>query len=155
MYWRQSRREYAAKHGEMNRLGMKALVEAGTIPGLLAYDGETPVGWCAIAPREDFTTLANSRILKPVDDKPVWSVVCFFIARSQRKKGISTEILQAAIDFAASRGAQIIEGYPVDPKKGKSPDVFVYTGLFSSFQQAGFNEVLRRSATRPIMRFTI
>jgi len=155
MYWRQSRREYEAQHGEKNRLAMKALVEAGNIPGLLAYDGEQPVGWCSIAPREDFSTLANSRILKPVDNQPVWSVVCFFVTRGQRQKGISVQLLKAATEFATSRGARIIEGYPVDPTTGKSPDMFVYTGLFSAFQQAGFSEVIRRSATRPIMRFKI
>ncbi len=155
MYWRQPRRLFEERHGEMNRMAMQALVEAGTIPGLLAYDGEAPVGWCSVAPREEFPTLANSRILKPVDDQPVWSVVCFFVARGQRQKGLSVQLLKAAVELAASKGARIVEGYPVEPKKGKAPDVFVYTGLYSAFQQAGFSEALRRSPTRPIMRLKI
>lgn len=155
MYWRQSRLQYEDQHGELNRRNIKALVDSGTIPGILAYEEGQPVGWCSIAPREEFPTLGRSRILKPVDDQPVWSVVCFFVARAQRRKGLTVQLLKAAIDYARSKGAKIIEGYPVEPKQGKSPDVFVYTGLSSAFKQAGFREVLRRSETRPIMRYNL
>jgi GNAT superfamily N-acetyltransferase len=155
MYWRLSHTQFEEQTGEPNHRNLKAIVNSGTIPGILAYTGGTPVGWCSIAPREDFPRLSRSRILKPVDDQPVWSIVCFFVARSQRRKGITVQLLKAAVDFARSNGARIIEGYPVEPKEGKSPDIFVYTGLYSSFKQAGFSEVLRRSATRPIMRYDL
>jgi GNAT superfamily N-acetyltransferase len=155
MYWRQSHRQFELQHGEPNRLAMQALVDSGTIPGLLAYDDEAPVGWCSVAPRQDFSTLARSRILKPVDDQPVWSVVCFFVARDQRRKGLTVQLLRAAVEFAASKGARVVEGYPVAPAGSKAPDVFVYTGLYSAFKQAGFKEVLWRSATRPIMRYNL
>jgi GNAT superfamily N-acetyltransferase len=88
-----------------------------------------------------------------VDEQPVWSVVCFFVARSQRRKGLTVELLKAAVDYARANGARIVEGYPVEPKAGKAPDIFVYTGLLSAFKQAGFTEILRRSETRPIMRY--
>ena len=153
MYWRVSRTQYDEQHGELNRRNIKALVDSGNIPGILAYSGDEPVGWCSIAPHEEFPTLGRSRILKPVDDQPVWSVVCFFVTRGQRRKGLTVQLLKAAVEYAASKGARIIEGYPVEPKDGKAPDVFVYTGLLSAFKQAGFTEVLRRSATRPIMRY--
>ena len=155
MYWRLPRTQYEEQHGELNRRNMKALVDSGNIPGILAYSDGEPVGWCSIAPREEFTTLSRSRVLKPVDDQPVWSVVCFFVARGQRHKGLTVQLLKAAVEYARANGARIIEGYPVEPKEGKSPDVFVYTGLFSAFKQAGFSEVLRRSETRPIMRFIL
>lgn len=155
MYWRLSRTQYDEQQGELNRRNIKALVDSGNIPGILAYSADQPVGWCSIAPREEFSTLARSRILKPVDELPVWSVVCFFVARNQRRKGLTVQLLQAAVDFAKSKGARIIEGYPVEPKDGKAPDVFVYTGLASAFKQAGFTEVLRRSETRPIMRLNL
>ena len=100
-----------------------------------------------------FSTLSRSRILKPVDTQPVWSVVCFFVSRSHRRKGLTVELLQAAVEYARRNGAKIVEGYPVEPKAGIAPDVFVFTGLASAFLQAGFTEVLRRSETRPIMRF--
>lgn len=155
MYWRQTRKDYEAMHGEPNRQAMHSLVNSGLTPGILAYEGGEPVGWCSIAPRGDFPTLDRSHILKPVDAQPVWSVVCFFVSRGQRRKGLTVQMLKAAVEYAASRGAKIIEGYPVEPKEGKAPDVFMYTGLFSAFKQAGFSEVLRRSATRPIMRYIV
>jgi len=155
MYWRLPRTQYEEQHGELNRRNMKALVDSGNIPGILAYSDGEPVGWCSVAPREEFATLSRSRVLKPVDDQPVWSVVCFFVARGQRHKGLTVQLLKAAVEYARANGARIIEGYPVEPKEGKSPDVFVYTGLFSAFKQAGFSEVLRRSETRPIMRFIL
>ncbi len=155
MYWRLTRSQYEDQHGEYNRRSLKALVESGNIPGILAYEDGEPVGWCSIAPRDEFPTLGRSRILKPVDDQPVWSVVCFFVARNQRRRGLTVQLLKAAIEYAHSKGAKVIEGYPVEPKADKSPDVFVYTGISSAFKQAGFVEVLRRSETRPIMRFIL
>jgi len=112
-----------------------------------------PVAWCAIAPREAYCVLEHSRILKRVDDRPVWSVVCFFVAKHFRRRGLTTKLLDAAAAYAGKHGARIIEGYPVDPKPGtRSVDVFVWTGLASAFRKAGFEEVQRRSPTRPIMR---
>ncbi len=153
MYWRQTRSQFKLQHGELNRVNMKTLVGSGVIPGLIAYDGQTPLGWCSIAPRPDFTLLAHSRILKPVDDQPVWSVVCFFVERKERRKGLSIALLKTAVEYAYSKGASIVEGYPVDPKSDRTPDIFVYTGLYSAFQQVGFVEVIRRSSTRPLMRY--
>ena len=132
---------------------MKRLVESGPPPGLLAYADGQPVAWCALAPREAYHALANSRILKPVDDQPVWSVVCFFVAKPYRRRGLSTRLLDAAATYARKQGARIVEGYPVEPKtEARSPDVFVWTGLASAFRKAEFEEVVRRSPTRPIMR---
>jgi GNAT superfamily N-acetyltransferase len=121
-------------------------------PGLIAYDGRVPVGWCAIAPRTDYPALARSRILRPIDAERVWSVSCLFVARPYRRRGVSTRLLEAAADHARRHGARIIEGYPVEPKQEKLPDAFVWTGLASAFRHAGFREVARRSPTRPIMR---
>jgi GNAT superfamily N-acetyltransferase len=155
MYWRMPRRDFDALHGEGTRQLLKELVDAGQTPGVLAYAGDTPVGWCALAPRETYLTLENSRILKRVDGRPVWSVVCFFVDRHFRRQGVSVALLRAAVDFARQHGARMVEGYPVEPKKDLVPDVFVYTGLASAFLKAGFIEVLRRSETRPIMRYEI
>jgi GNAT superfamily N-acetyltransferase len=97
----------------------------------------------------------RSRILKRVDDQSVWAVVCFFVSRPFRRKGVTTALLQAAVAYAKQQGATIVEGYPVEPKAARMADAFVYTGLASAFLKAGFVEVLRRSETRPIMRYTI
>ena len=155
MWWRVPRSRFVQQKGAGNRRAFKRLVEAGETPGLLAYcDGE-PVGWCALAPREAYPRLERSRILKPVDAEPVWSVTCFFVARPFRRRGVTVALLKAAVAYAKAHGARIVEGYPVEPKGTRMPDPFVYTGLASAFRKTGFVEVLRRSQTRPIMRYTV
>jgi GNAT superfamily N-acetyltransferase len=153
MYWRMKRSDFDAKRGQGTKRALKKLVTQERVPGLLAYAEGEPIGWCSVAPREEFPVLENSRILKRVDDKPVWSVVCFFVARPHRRKGITVELLKAAVEYAGRCGAKIIEGYPVEPKKDNVAPVFVYTGIASAFRRAGFQEVARRSETRPIMRY--
>ena len=155
MYWRLKRSEFEAGKGEGNRQAFKQVVESGQPPGLLAYAERQPVGWCALGPRADYSTLGRSRVLKPVDDQPVWSVVCFFIAKPLRRKGVTEALLRAAVEYAGERGVKIVEGYPYEPKTDRMPDVFAYTGLASTFRKVGFVEVLRRSETRPIMRYII
>jgi len=152
MYWRRARREFEAGKGAGNRRALKRLVDGDSAPGLLAYRGGQPVGWCAVAPRQDYPVLARSRILKPVDDQPVWSITCLFVRRDQRRTGVSTQMLAAAVRYAFKRGADVVEGYPVEPRGGQTADAFAWTGLASAFRQAGFEEVARRSPTRPIMR---
>jgi len=90
--------------------------------------------------------------LARVDSKAVWSVTCLFVARPFRRAGVSVQLLRAAAGHARSRGAAIVEGYPVEPRTDAMPDAFAWTGLVSAFRKAGFREVARRSATRPIMR---
>ena len=132
---------------------MHALVAAGVVPGLLAYAHHKPIGWCAVAPRTDYPALARSRILKPVDALACWSIACLFIHKDHRQQGVSTRLLKAAADFAFARGAAILEGYPIDPPRGKKlPPAFAWTGLAGAFRAAGFTEVARRAPTRPIMR---
>jgi GNAT superfamily N-acetyltransferase len=153
MWFRLKRSEFDVQKGEGNKRAMRRIIDSGEIPGLLAYYQEEPVGWCSVAPREAFPVLDRSPVLKRVDDQPVWSVVCFFIARPYRHQGVSLQLLQAALDYAQENGARIVEGYPVEPKKGSTPEVFAYTGLVSMFLQLGFVEVARRSETRPLMRY--
>jgi GNAT superfamily N-acetyltransferase len=152
MYWRLSRPIFERQKGEGNRRAFKKIVAGGAPPGLLAYDGSEPVGWCAIAPRAEYPKMARSRVLEPVDAQPVWSVSCLFVARPYRRRGLSVRLLTAAADYARRRGGRIVEGYPVEPRQGDMPDPFVWTGLASAYRRAGFTEVARRSETRPIMR---
>ncbi len=153
MYWRLKQSVLDAQKGNSNKRAMKKIIGSGNIPGILAYSEGEPIGWCSVAPREEFSKLDNSRILKPVDEKSVWSVVCFFIHKDHRKKGLSIALLYAAKKYVKSSGGKILEGYPIEPKKDKMPDAFAWTGLSAAFQSAGFKEVARRSETRPIMRF--
>ena len=153
MLWRLSRKQFEAQKGSGNRRAMKAIVDSGEIPGILAYHGTKAIGWCAIAPRSNYAALSRSRILQPIDDRPCWSIACLFIEKSYRKKGISTALISAASAHAKSLGAELVEGYPVEPKSGRDmPAAFAWTGIPAAFVRAGFTEVLRRSPTRPIMR---
>jgi len=156
MLWRLPRKQFEAQKGEGNKLAMKILINSGKIPGILAYHNAKAVGWCAIAPRSSYLALSRSRILKPVDERACWSVACLFIEKRYRKKGVSIELLRAATEFARSQGADLVEGYPVEPKTGKDiPPAFAWTGIPKAFIQVGFKEVARRSSTRPIMRMEL
>ena len=152
MFFRQTGREFAASHGAPNRRRFQRLVRSGAPTGLIAYAGREAVGWCSVAPRADYSRLARSRELAPVDDRPVWSVVCFFVPRRQRRLGATRRLLEAAVSHATRHGATAVEGYPVDAKGKRISDLSAYHGLASTFRAAGFREVARRSPTRPIMR---
>jgi len=155
MLWRVSRREFEAGKGEGNRQAMQNLVEAGAPTGIIGYLDDQPVAWCSVAPRAGFVGLANSRILKPVDEQPVWSITCLFIRKEFRRNGLSRQMILAAADFARQHGAALLEAYPTDPQSEKAPDVFVWTGLSAPYIQAGFREVARRSEHRPILRLEL
>lgn len=152
MFWRLPRKQFDSGKGDINREAMRELVASGQTPGLLGYLGEQPVGWCALAPREDYLALERSRILRPIDETPVWSISCLFVEKSHRRMGISVQLLRAAIRYVREQGGKVVEGYPHEPVKDTAPAAFVWTGLASAFLQAGFVEAARRSPTRPIMR---
>jgi GNAT superfamily N-acetyltransferase len=151
MFWRLRHGEWVRQKGAANERAFRRLVKAGPVPGVLAYANRKPIGWCALAPRSDYPRLATSRILKPLDEQPVWSVTCFFVTRPYRRQGVSLGLLQEAVRFAARQGARIVEGYPCETRSGYA-DVFYYTGLVSTFRKVGFREVARRSPYRPVMR---
>jgi GNAT superfamily N-acetyltransferase len=108
---------------------MRRIFEENQVPGLLAYDGAVPVGWCSIAPRSKLPRLATSRILKPVDEAEVWSITCFLVAKSHRRRGVSVVLLHAAVDFVRERGGAILEGYPVEPSQANYPAIYAWVGL--------------------------
>jgi len=150
MWWRLTRAEFQKNAGAGNRRAFKKLVDSGAVPGILAYDGGVPVGWCAVEPKASYASLARSRT-KTVDDRPTWSVTCFFIAKSHRKQGLSLTLLQAASDHARANGATLVEGYPIDTDK-QAMDFSSFMGTAQIFGRAGFHEAARPSASRPIMR---
>ncbi len=154
MYWKLRGKEYEEAKGFETRQMHKSIVDSGVATGLLAYLHGDIVGWIAVEPRDSYPRLAHSRILKPVDDRTVWSVTCFFVAKKFRRKGITVELLKAAVEHVRKQGGKIVEGYPVETQKDM-PAPFIYTGIASAFEQAGFQEVARRSPTRPIFRFFI
>jgi GNAT superfamily N-acetyltransferase len=155
MYWRLLRARYEADKGEANRAAFERIVRGGPPPGVLAYAGEEPVGWCAVAPREQLVRLTQSFLLRPLDDTPVWSVSCFFVHPAHRRSRVALALLRSAVEFVRQQGGRVVEGYPVEPRHTHMPPAFAWTGFAATFLEAGFAEQDRRSETRPMMRFTI
>lgn len=154
MTWRIPLAEFRSNGSAGNRSAMRALVDSGHEPGVLLYEDGRAVAWCAIAPREEYPRLGKSRVLAPVDEEKVWSVSCFFIDKKARGKGLTVTVLKAAMEFARSKGAKIIEGYPQE-LKDRLPPAFVWTGVMPTFIHAGFEVAARRSPKRPIMRSVV
>ena len=154
MYWKLRGKAFDEVRGYETRQMHKSIVDSGVATGLLAYLHGEVVGWIAVEPREAYERLAHSRTLKPVDEQPVWSVTCFFVAKKFRRRGVTVEMLRAAVEHVKKQGGKIVEGYPVETQKDL-PAPFIYTGTASAFQRAGFKEVARHSPTRPIFRFFI
>lgn len=155
MYWRMSRNQFDAGRGEPNRQAFKKIVEAGKPVGLLAYADGKAVGWLAIAPRDEYPTMDHSRVIKRVDKKKVWSISCFYTLTGYRRKGVTLALIEAAKDFVRKQKGTVLEGYPIIPRSEKVDCGSAYTGILSAYQKAGFKEVARYSATRPIMRFEL
>jgi len=153
MSWRLKKSEFDKNKGKGNKILMRKLVNSKRETGILAYIKQEPVGWCSVAPRDDFIRLNNSRVLGKVDDNPVWSIVCFFINKKYRRQGLSTQLLKSVIAYYKKKKIKILEGYPSEPYSENIPAAFAWTGFPSAFTKAGFKEVERRSKSRPIMRY--
>lgn len=136
---------------EANRRAFKKLVDGGTFTGVIAYRGRTPVGWLSFGPRKDFAKLANSPVMKPVDDRPVWSIICFVVPAAYRGQGVARALLKGAIALARRRRVKLLEAYPVD-RRGRGPDDSMWFGAKSMYDACGFEEVARRKPTRPVVR---
>ncbi len=152
MWWRLTRREFTENQGDGNRRAMQAIVESGEVPGILAYRDGKPVGWCSVAPRENYGSLERSPVLKRLDDRPVWSIVCLYVPRGSRGEGIAEQLVKGAVDFVREQGGRVVEAYPVQPRSKKVPPVSSFMGLPAIYERAGFVEVARPSKSRIIMR---
>jgi ribosomal protein S18 acetylase RimI-like enzyme len=150
MFPRTSAREYPASV-EVRKARLKSLVDSGVVAGLLGYEEGRPVGWISLGPRPEFPRLQRHQVAKPVDEQPVWSIVCFVVDRSARRRGVSEALLGAAVDYARANGATLLEAYPIDTVE-RRPDVSLYWGVKSVFDRAGFEEVARRKKARPVVR---
>jgi len=155
MWWRLPRKEFENGQGESNRKAMKDIVHSGKIPGLIAYSNARPCGWCSVAPRDHFGSLERSRVLKRIDNKNVWSIVCFFITKIYRGKKLGLNLILGAIEYVKSQGGEIIEAYPTILKTTKAQPVSTFMGMPSMFSQAGFEEISRPSQSKLIMRYYI
>jgi GNAT superfamily N-acetyltransferase len=159
MYFRRRGKEYdngCRNRGRGNKAAFKELVDKRRVPGLLAFRDGHPVGWCSVAPREQFGRVENSPQLKPIDDADdVWAIVCFYIHRKHRGDGVATALLGAAVERAASKGARIVEAYPLDVRDRKVTNAEAYTGFLPMFKRAGFKVAARPGGRRVIVRYAV
>jgi GNAT superfamily N-acetyltransferase len=154
MWFRLRRPEWEAAGRSGRKAMLEAIVEAGPPPGLLAYAGGEPMGWVAVAPREDHAQIGRSRIMRPVDDAPAHAVTCFYLAPRWRRRGLMRPLIEAAVAFAREQGAALVEAYPFDPPPGQRISGG-YHGIATAFRDHGFVEVARRSPARPLMRLAL
>jgi GNAT superfamily N-acetyltransferase len=155
-----SRADFKRLKGEGTKAALKELTLQNRVPGVLAYVAGQPIGWCSIGPRQSYPALDASPTLKRVDDTPVWSIACFYVAKAYRKKGIMAELLHGAVNYAAGQGARVIEAYPIDlqthpPAGQRLHGCTGYMGIASVFRAAGFTEVAHPSETQRVMRLTL
>jgi GNAT superfamily N-acetyltransferase len=158
MYYRVSGKGDLTRPGEGQRANgksaLKALARKDPPPGLIGYRGSTPVGWISLGPRADYAKLARSPVMKPVDEQPVWSIVCFVVPSAFRKQGVAREMLAGAVRYAKKRGVKLLEAYPVDKSEPSAADASWF-GSKRMFDEAGFDEVARRRPDRPVVRLRI
>lgn len=136
-----------------NRDRFKDVTGKGPSPGLVGYLDDRPVGWVQVGPLDEFPTILRSRLFKPVDNTPTWSINCFVVRVGHRRQGIGIGLLTAAVEYAKHRGARVIEAYPVDGERSSAVDYF--TGTMGMFDSHGFVELIRRNDTRPIVRLRL
>jgi hypothetical protein len=153
MYWRIGS-AYTQRPRDENREAFKAIVKKGPPPGLLVFSDDLPVGWVQVTPRRSLPRLSTGKFTGTVDDKPVWSISCFYVRTGWRRKGVMTALIDGAVAFARKAKAPILEAYPVraDVKRSSSA---IYTGVASSFARAGFKTVASLALHRPTMRLDL
>jgi len=153
-FWRLRSRDFAALKVAQLRDRLHEQAASDQPPGLVALEGDRAVGWVSVAPRDDYQRVVHSKVIPKIDDRPVWSVVCFAVSQTARHRGVGTALLDAAVGFARSSGATALEAYPVSLAPGETiPATAVYTGTLSMFERAGFRVVADR-ASDPSSRHT-
>lgn len=158
MYYRRSGKSADLHTGETqsarNRSDLMALAASDQPPGLIGYRNGVPIGWISLGPRQDFAKLAKSPVMKPVDELPVWSIVCFVVPSEYRKKGVARALLAGAVEYARQRGVRLLEAYPVDKTEPSAGDSSWF-GSKAMYDVAGFEEVARRKPARPVVRLQL
>ena len=136
------------------KAALRKLAKNDPPAGLIGYRGEQPVGWISLGPREDYAKLAHSPTMKPVDDQPVWSIVCLVVPSEFRGQGVARALVAGAVAYACKRKVKLLEAYPVD-KDQPSATQAPWFGSKAMFDEAGFEEVARRKPARPVVRLQL
>ncbi|MGI9825328.1 GNAT family N-acetyltransferase [Agromyces sp. Marseille-Q5079] len=158
-WYKLPRSEWSMGNAELAHLLEQQITEGEHGPGLIAYDGDTPVGWCAVEPRPALPGLPRKRIVaqgspdQDFDDASIWAITCFVVPRAHRKRGVGGALAVAAVDYARQHGARVVEAYGVDPAaRAKVPAADLFPGTVSMFERAGFLEVARPTPSRAVMQ---
>jgi hypothetical protein len=151
MFFRRRRKDFDKATNAENKAGLKAIVDTGEPPGLVAYVDGAPAAWVSLGPREKYPLLVYSTTNRPIDDVPVWSIVCFVVGKESRQQGLMLELIEAAVDYVREHGGSTVEAYPIEPAGPLTGDRG-YQGVLSAFLRAGFREVGRTGKGRPIVR---
>jgi GNAT superfamily N-acetyltransferase len=157
---RLSAREIAELGDGDRESAFRALCGRQNPPGVIGYDDGEAVGWCSIGPRRENSRLSQSRLIRPLDELPVWSIICVIIRGGHRRRGYTTPLINGAVEYAASRGAPAVESYPVDPGSGRIDQTMAFVGTRAMFENAGFEvagstDAMASKLPRLVMRRTI
>jgi hypothetical protein len=157
---RLSAREITELGGGSREAAFRALCARENPPGVIGYDDGEPVRWCSIGPRSENTRLSQSRLIRPLDDVPVWSIICVVIRGGHRRRGYTTPLINGAVEYAATRGAPAVESYPVDPGSGRIDLTMAFVGTRAMFANAGFEvagstDAVASKLPRLVMRRTL
>jgi len=151
MEWRRPHDEWEQQTGEGNRIAMRERVEGGDVPGILAYAGGEPAGWCSVSPRPTLSGMVATGGFRNPGRADVWSIICFYVPEIHRGMGLMKGLLRAAVAYAVDHGAKIVEGYPMAPEAfGDGAG-----GSTTLFEAAGFVEVARISDEQHTMRYFV
>jgi GNAT superfamily N-acetyltransferase len=140
---------YRKRPPSQNRADFREIVMRGPPPGLIAFDGDLPAGWCQLTPRDSVPWLDRVWQVRRVDDAPVWSLSCLYVRKGYRRRGTTSQLIAAALKAARQAGAPALEAYPFDAALSPSASG---CGYASTFARAGFKIIARRIPARPIMR---
>jgi predicted GNAT family acetyltransferase len=148
MVWRRSSAEAKQNDPVGRKRQMMKRIEAGAPVGLIAHEKGEPVGWVSIAPRDTYRNLGGP---EAKEGDVIWSIACFYVPRKLHGEGLVRDLIAGAVKHAKTRGATIIEAYPVPP----DAQSYRFMGFIPVFEEAGFKDMGMAGVRRHVMRKTL
>ena len=113
---------------DQNRQRACDRIKSGAMNGYLAYEGDDVIGWVA-------ANKANNFVLLPPTNEKTARILCFIVEQKHQGKGVSTQLLNFAINDLAALGFSRLEAAP---RSSDDFDLAGYRGKLSTFLKAGF-----------------